>query len=211
MGKRLYNEIKKGLRYDDLLKGVIPLERKYRVQKGIILGKGKMPMKKVVGYMLMFFVLIVLGAEVDAKNASTYAYLKEDETITFKNVNNMNENESIEYTVKDKYGNPIVIGIESVSPKSRATDPRTWRVYARGVFTKCEFYMTVSNNKVTKAYDDEITTYFGVYEDAKLVLTNTVAKLTFKFVNSNESASSTCWLQGAVTGSDNDINVTWDL
>ena len=70
--------------------------------------------------------------------------------------------------------------------------------------------MDVSGNKVIDVRDYAITVFAGSYDDATRTQRSTYGRLSFK-VSTLELYSATCWLKGTVTGSDNDIEVTWSM
>ena len=135
--------------------------------------------------------------------------------VTFSNLENVKSGECVEFNTTDADGNPAVIGIELVSFPGRgfATQAasKTWKVYYTGGLINCYFYMAVSNNKVTSVYDDWILIIGGIYDNASLTRTSTYGKLTFRLEAYAGVMSSTCWLKGIVTGSDNNISVTWEM
>ena len=80
--------------------------------------------------------------------------------------------------------------------------------------------MTVSNNKVTSVYDEKhnfgstgewILTVGFTYSDASLTKTSTYGKRSFTATIYGDFASLSCWLKGTVTGTDNDITVTYSM
>ena len=71
--------------------------------------------------------------------------------------------------------------------------------------------MTVSNNKVTSVYDEWILTVGFTYSDASLTKTSTYGKRSFTATIYGDFASLSCWLKGTVTGTDNDITVTYSM
>lgn len=138
--------------------------------------------------------------------------------ITFSNLGAMKVGDIVEYEVTDSNGDPAVISIERVAlplslneSNSRAADPRAWKVSYTGAVINCYFYMTVSNNKVTSVYDSWILTIGYTYSDTSLVKTTTYGKLSFVATIYGGFASLSCWLKGTVTGSENDITVTYSM
>lgn len=126
------------------------------------------------------------------------------------NFSNLAVNESVEYQITDKDGIPATIGIKRVDRglKSAGTE---WKVWFTGVFINCEFYMTVNNNAVTSVYDDKIIIIGGTYDDASLTRTSSYGKLSFKFESWGPIVTGNCWLKGTVTGSNNDISVSYSM
>lgn len=137
---------------------------------------------------------------------------RNENTVSFSDPKNLDINQRIERHVFDSNGNEAIVGIERVpmAPfECRAGS--TWRVWFTGVTINAEFYMTVSNNKVTSVYDDSISVVGGTYEDDQLTSTTTYGKLTFKVKSIGGILSGKCWLKGTVTGEDNKIDVTWQM
>lgn len=88
---------------------------------------------------------------------------------------------------------------------------RDWQVWYRGIGAYVEFYMTVTNNRVTSVYDYSISFTGFSYEDASLTKTSTYGKLTFTTKSIAGIVAGTCWLKGTVTNSDNEITVDWQM
>ena len=120
------------------------------------------------------------------------------------------EGDTISQTIIDAEGNEGVLEIEEVLTRERTTS-RTWKVsYTSGV-VNCHFYMTVSNNKCTSAYDKKIITVGCTYSNAKLTRTSTYARLSMDISAFKDLAQFNGWLQGKVTGKNNDIKVTYSF
>ena len=109
--------------------------------------------------------------------------------------------------VKDPYAAESTI-LNSTSVTKTASSA-AYKVYYYGGLVNCYYYVTVSNNKITSAYDDCITVYGGVYSDDILKWTSSYAKLTFKVTFVGDIASTKVWLKATPTGSSNKIKVTW--
>ena len=105
-------------------------------------------------------------------------------------------NEKLAIAVVDSNGDPATITIESVdnSISRVAKSSNSWKVSYKGVVIHAYFYMTVTNNKVTNAWDYSITTLGSTYSDASLTYNSSSAKLTFTSNAYNGIASHTCWL-----------------
>ena len=89
-----------------------------------------------------------------------------------------------------------------------AKSSNSWKVSYKGVVIHAYFYMTVTNNKVTNAWDYSITTLGSTYSDASLTYNSSSAKLTFTSNAYNGIASHTCWLKGTPRGTNNEVDVT---
>ena len=92
-----------------------------------------------------------------------------------------------------------------------AKSSNSWKVSYNGVVIRAYFYMTVTNNKVTNAWDYSITTLGSTYSDASLTYNSSSAKLTFTSNAYNGIASHTCWLKGTPRGTNNEVDVTYSM
>lgn len=175
---------------------------------------GKLNVKKMMklGMLIMAMVMMFTVNDVSASAAEMLNRGEQTEAnlVTFSRINELEINESIEYAVLDSEGNPAIVGIQSVESKARAGE-RIWRVYYAGSLIDAEFYMTVSNNKVTSVYDDTIMIIAGTYDNDILTKSSTYGKLEFKVELFNANLTKKCWLKGTVTGSNNEVIATWDI
>lgn len=183
--------------------------------------KGKRITKRVFSGLLMLSMVfsIVATNAFAADTDCERPMVKEEGTnqVTFSQLDKVKVGESIEYEVTDSNGNPAVISIERVDNqdagktvlRSATDDPRTWKVSYSNAIINCHFYMTVSKNKVTSVYDEWILTVGYTYSDATLTKTSTYGKLGFTATIYGGFASLSCWLKGTVTGSENDITVSY--
>lgn len=130
--------------------------------------------------------------------------------VVFSDIDLLKAGESIEYTVIASDGGEATVGIANMSVYT-TNDSSNWRVWYRGLSIYAEFYMTVSNNRVTSVSDYSISITGGSYENEALTKTSTYGKLTFKSKSIAGVVTKTCWLKGTVTGSDNEIIVDWDM
>ena len=136
----------------------------------------------------------------------------EEQVVSFSDFTQLTENECLEKRVIDLNGDMAIVGIERVADgRSCYSTGSTWRVWFTGVTINAEFYMTVSNNTVTSVYDDSILVIGGTYEDDELIMASTYGKLSFKVTSVGGIMSGKCWLKGTVTGSENKIDVTWQM
>lgn len=133
----------------------------------------------------------------------------EENRIVFTQVSQLAQGASMQCEVETGDG-CIAVGIERVAGFGRAGG-ETWRVWYKGLNTDVEFYMTVSNNKVTSIYDYSISLFGSSYADPDLSMTSTYGKLTFTRKAALGLTSSTCWLKGTVTGENDEIEVTWQM
>lgn len=161
--------------------------------------------------------ILAMALMVTASSFSTFAAssvpeakLTGNNTITFSNLDSLAVNETMEFDVVDSEGNPAKVGIQRLSNLTKASGTE-WKVWYTGITINAHFYMTVSNNKVTSVYDEWIMILGGTFSDDSLSKTSTYGKLTFTVDAYAGVASFKCWLKGTVTGSDNDINVTWQM
>lgn len=130
--------------------------------------------------------------------------------ITFSHLSQLAVGESVQHTLTEADGTEIVVGITKVPTYSRAGG-ETWQVWYKSIGIDVEFYMTVSNNRVTSVYDYSISLVGASYDDASLTRTSTYGKLTYTYKLPAGLAAYTCWLKGTVTGEDDQIDVTWQM
>lgn len=117
---------------------------------------------------------------------------------------------TISQTVTDREGNEGVLEITEVLTNERAA-ARTWKVSFTGGVVNCHFYMKVSNNKCTSAYNKKILTVGCTYSNVKFTRTSTYARLSMDISALKDLAKFNGWLQGKVTGKNNDIKVTYSF
>lgn len=164
-------------------------------------------MKRKQHLISLLAVLIVLLSSVGAYAAESAPAVK---SVDFERINSMKVGDVQEYQVFDKDGEPVVVGIECIS-QDGLKGSKTHKVYYTGGTINCRFYMKVTNNKVTRVYDDWILIVGGTYDNDVLTKTNKYGKLTFKVTSAGNIISGKCWLKGTVTGSGNAIKVTWQM
>lgn len=121
---------------------------------------------------------------------------------------NLLENPRQEYTGIDSNGNTYTVGIEPANQYSKS-GYNCWKVYFYGGIVNVDFYMDVTDNKCTNAFDESISILGGTFSDDSLTRTSTYAKLTFTYTFINDFASAKAWLKGTVTGSNNEIEVDY--
>lgn len=169
--------------------------------------------KRLKGLVAMLLVTVTimtstsLGVLAEPLNQAS-AEQTSEHSVSFKGLSNLKVNENITYTVTDENGQPATVGIECVAASARAGWTE-WKVWYTGLTVNAHFYMKVSNNKVTSVYDPWILTIGGTYSDDSLTRTSTYGKLSFKVEAYASLAAMSCWLKGTVTGSNDDIGVTW--
>lgn len=142
--------------------------------------------------------------------ANPEAKLTAKNTVSFSNLDKIAVGEVLEFDVLDSEGNPATVGIKRM-PSIMKAGSTEWKVWYTGVTINAHFYMTVSNNKVTSVYDEWILIIGGTYDNEKLTKTSTYGKLTFKAESYGGIITGTCWLKGTVTGSNNNIDVTYSM
>lgn len=150
------------------------------------------------------------------KSNAPIARVVDKTELCFSNLESMRAGDYMKVNVIDQQGNPAVIGIEKVASNTGNmskvnASSSTYKVYYTGVVINCRFYMTVSNNSVSNVYDDWIMIVGGTYDDDSLVRTSTYGKLTFEVNAYGGIMSAKCWLKGTVTGSGNEISVTYQM
>ena len=174
---------------------------------------------KTISLVLSLILVFSFGATTafaaEATGKAPSVTMTANNELTFSNLENVKHGERVEFIIIDSDGNPATVGVERVSPPcagdtTRATS-NSWKVYYTGITINCRFYMTVTNNKVTSVYDDWILIVGGTYDNASLTKTSTYGKLSFKVEAYAGIMAGSCWLKGTVTGSNNDITVTWQM
>lgn len=165
----------------------------------------------------MFF-MIFSSTAFAAETEKTQAIKVSDNSVTFTNVDKLKLNESVEYQIVDRKGNPATVGIEKIAETkavtgslAKAVAANTVKVWYTGVTINAHFYMTVSNNRVTSVYDDWILIIGGTYSNDSLTRTSTYGKLSFTVNAYGGIMAAKCWLKGTVTGSGNNVNATWQM
>lgn len=110
----------------------------------------------------------------------------------------------------DEEGNTVKIGIKEIPTLERATSKK-WEVYYYSGLINANFYMNVSNNKVTSVYDKKVVCYGGTPSEITLTKTSTKGQLDFNFTLLGGIFGGNCWLRGTTTGSNNNIKVTYSM
>jgi len=158
-----------------------------------------------------------------AENEKTSATEMSDECIIFSNIENLNVGEGLEKEVYSSSGELILLGLTKTSEtgnnysildggsSSGSSETTIYKIYITTGVLNCHFYMKVTNNKVVSVYDEWILTVGGTYENASLIHTTTYGKLSFKYIMYDGLISSLCWLKATVTGSGNQITVTYEF
>ena len=168
-------------------------------------------------FLAIFALVIVFVGNVFAaeQDVAPSAVVESANSIIFSNIDSLEVGDSIEINITDSAGNPAVVGVERVNAEIGAlkgtASSSEIKVYFTGVIINCSFYMTVSNNKCTRVYDDWILTVGGTYSNSSLSRTTTYGKLSFIFTDYLGLISGTCWLKGTVTGSNNEVSVSWSM
>lgn len=159
---------------------------------------------------LMVAIIASSSFTVSAADNTAYAKCNDDGSVTFSNLDSLDINESIECEMTDTNGNLVVVSIERL-PNLIRSSARGWKVSYNSGVINASFHMTVDNNKVSSVYDDRIITVGCLFSDDALTKTSTYGKLTFNVTDYFGILKGKCWLRGTVTGSDNDINVDWQM
>ena len=139
-----------------------------------------------------------------------HAAEKTDEQAVVLTTEDMAKYGTIEKHFTDQEGNESTIRIVEIPSKER-TSSRTFNVWFNGGAINCNFHMKVSNNKCVSAYDYKIVTVGCTYSNARLTKTSKQAKLSMDITVLKGVAKGNCWLKGTVTGSKNDIKVTYSF
>lgn len=174
---------------------------------------------KIFSLVLSLVLVLSYGATAafaaEATTETPSVVMTANNELSFSNLENVKPGERVEFNIIDAEGNPATVGIERVNLQSDGVTTRatssSWKVYYTGVTINAHFYMTVTNNKVTSVYDYWILIIGGTYDNASLTKTSTYGKLSFKVEAYAGIMAASCWLKGTVTGSGNNINVTWQM
>lgn len=140
--------------------------------------------------------------------------VKQDDSVTFQNLDQLTDGESLVAIIADTQGDEAQIGITPVfDMKSVWSNSQSYRVWYVSGFINAEFYMTVTNNRVSTVYDRYIMTIGGTYSQAQLTRNTacTYGQLDFVFTALGNIAKSDCWLRGTVTGANNEITVSYRM
>ncbi len=131
-------------------------------------------------------------------------------SVTFSGLDQLAPNESVSQTVIETDGSEAVVTVRRIPSLLRAGGTVCLVSYS-GIGSSVEFYMTVSNNKVTSVYDYSIELFGRSYDNPSLTHTSAYGKLTFDLKSFTGAISGTCWLKGTVTGSNNEYTVDWKM
>lgn len=169
--------------------------------------------KKLTASLLFIAVVMSFGVQSAFAESNSPKATVKNNVVTFSNLDQLKANEKLAIAVVDSNGDPATITIESVdnSISRVAKSSNSWKVSYKGVVIHAYFYMTVTNNKVTNAWDYSITTLGSTYSDASLTYNSSSAKLTFTSNAYNGIASHTCWLKGTPRGTNNEVDVTYSM
>lgn len=165
----------------------------------------KQQARKILSGLLAAILIISQGAAARAAESQS-----KENHVTFSHLSQMADGESVQHVLTGTDGSEIVVGIKKIPTPARAGG-ETWQVWYKAIGVDVEFYMTVSNNRVTSVYDYSITLIGASYDDASLTKTSTYGKLTYTYKALAGLAAGTCWLKGTVTGEDDQIEVTWQM
>lgn len=145
----------------------------------------------------MIFTSIPVNAAVESASSTT--------TLSSESITN---GQTLVKKSMDNEGNECSIQIQEVPSLSRAAS-RTWTVSYSSGFLTCSFNMVVSGNKCTKVYNKKIRTIACTYSGDRLTRTTKYGRLTADISGLKNSIKFNGWLQGKVTGKNNNINVSW--
>lgn len=109
-------------------------------------------MKKIViiflGLMLSFMSLTINNEEVKASDNQSIASPIED------NVFDLTNNETQEIRFLNEQNEEVVYGIEPIiNPRTPKVANGKWKIYFYSGPANCSFYINISDNKITSAYD----------------------------------------------------------
>ena len=184
-----------------------------KIRKGKCDHEYKKIHQKLTASLLFIAVVMSFGVQSAFAESNSPKATVKNNVVTFSNLDQLKANEKLAIAVVDSNGDPATITIESVdnSISRVAKSSNSWKVSYKGVVIHAYFYMTVTNNKVTNAWDYSITTLCSTYSDASLTYNSSSAKLTFTSNAYNGIASHTCWLKGTPRGTNNEVDVTYSM
>lgn len=164
--------------------------------------------KKMCTLLLTVFCIVSSVIPVNAATQKEEASaVPTDKHVVFTNTL---ENPSQSYVGKNENGEQYTVGIEEIRKNNRA-GTRTWRVYFVSGVINCEFYMDVSGNRCTSVYDQRVFTVGCSYSNVNLKNGGSYGKLSFDVSAYMNIVNFNGWLKGTCTGSNNDIDVTWNF
>lgn len=123
---------------------------------------------------------------------------------------NLDKNPTQSYTGIGADGQEYTVGIEPIINKGRASS-NSWRIYIYGPCS-AEFYMTVTGNKCTRAYDWSLTAipaWVSSWSNASLSRNTTSATLYWDW--KDPVIQKRMWLRGTCTGSNNKVSVSYNM
>ncbi len=166
--------------------------------------------KSILGFITTMAILVFSTIPVFAAETNNNVLLTDTSgTVNFSDLD-ANPNQS--YTGIDKNGDEFTLSIEKVATNALARAATTsWKVSYTGVVLNASFYMDVSGNKCTSVYDKWILVIGGTFDNASLSRSSSYGKLDFDVTGYGGVFQGSCWLKGTVTGSDNDINVSYQM
>ena len=118
--------------------------------------------KKLTASLLFIAVVMSFGVQSAFAESNSPKATVKNNVVTFSNLDQLKANEKLTIAVVDSNGDPATITIESVdnSISRVAKSSNSWKVSYKGVVIHAYFYMTVTNNKVTNAWDYSIIKLF---------------------------------------------------
>lgn len=138
-----------------------------------------------------------------------------------KKVNTVGTIKQVEFTELDKKpmqeykgiledGTEYVVGVEEVTPNARSST-RTFKVYYNSGIVNCYFYMDVTDNRCSNAYNKKIICVGATYDNVSFTRNTSRAKLSFDISSYLDIVNFNGWLMGTCTGSNNDITVSYNF
>lgn len=127
-------------------------------------------------------------------------------TTTFYNLDQLKENESITQEFLDRNGNPASITLTKLPTTTRRSSA-SWYITLDSVMADAEYYVDVTDNRITNARDWAIYTIGCSYRDAQLTYDSNHARLSFT-LQFLDWSTGTAWLQATIRGTNNEVDVT---
>lgn len=161
-----------------------------------------------VPFLVLFLACALLPIDATASEVIPSAQRSSDTSVIFHGLDQLAPGESLEYETTDENGDDMTIGIQNVS-MTRAT--QRWKIWHNHVTISDGYYINMSNNKITGADSWWISVLFGTWSNRTLSYTSKMSELKFQYSMTMVGIpfSSTAWLRADVTGSNNDVKVTW--
>lgn len=126
--------------------------------------------------------------------------------VSFYNLDQLQDEESVTHKFIDKNGNEASISIKRVSGAARTAG--SWLVSIDTTTIDAEYYVDLVNNRIVMARDWGVYTIGYDYSDVQLEYSASYSRLSFK-VSLQGVVSGTCWLKATPRGYNNQVDVSY--